>query len=224
MLYFLRARNQYPGARQLDSFVISSFLPLSTLQTSEPLRPILDLLQGTLLNSNQTLLYVLDFVPAVLQAYVNLITKHRYHVFVQPSSSTFAYDVFVSDKVRAAIRLGLVQILDLLTTVPIADNGLAVWKCRNELWGVIAAWGGYLETESAWSGLLDEEARRSEQALVASAGSATDSTQLEILRLLVRTLTTLETLDHDHARIGTAVMGWCLAVSYHYEPVRRQLI
>jgi hypothetical protein len=178
-------------------------------------------------------------LPQILRSFIAATHQSRYPLFTQPSSSKLPLDVFVAEKVRGSVRTALGQIMAFVGTaeegcMPSASTSTAnaalsptqvdllsaVWKCRQAIWEAIATWGGYVETEAAWGELVEAEARRAESVLMTHGGLKSEADDEGLAGKVLRTLVVLESLDHGRTRVGSEVLGWCLAVSpntrFHY--------
>ncbi|RSH86990.1 hypothetical protein EHS25_003478 [Saitozyma podzolica] len=141
----------------------------------------------------------LAFIPTVLTSFISHVTTHRY-ALNQPSSSKVPYDVFISNRVRAAIH-------DAVGASLAAVSAAAEpWPLREAIWSAVVAWGGYLET-TPWPCLANT--------------SAVAQTDLSPHALL--TLALLESLDHNTASI--TILDWLIAPppSLH-DPARSVLV
>ena len=155
----------------------------------------------------------LHVLPHLLQSFIEATHRARYELFTQSSSSRLSYDVFVAQKERDSVRLALAQAFEWMTVLESSEAPptlFAQWQCRCAVWQVISSWGGYLETEDAWSELVYTDARRVEAVLTTLGESSTDNEDLT--GQLLRTMATLEGLDHASAAVGSLVLGCSLAV------------
>ncbi|ORY31304.1 Urb2/Npa2 family-domain-containing protein [Naematelia encephala] len=135
------------------------------------------------------------FLPTLLDSYVHILQDKRYELFSQPSSSRVGFDIFVKDKERVAVRNATSSILSVLHN--------DAWGVRCDVWRLIEAWGGFLETDAAWYEMVETSAKQAAQSLQGSRSAR------DILNLL----DVLERLCHSAATIGTDTIGWCLASS-----------
>lgn len=145
----------------------------------------------------------LAFVVALFERYIVQLQCHRSSLFVQPSSSKLPFEIFVADRLRARVA----KSADSLLKTAIRVGRTERWPTVEEIWRIIASWGGYLETDPAFSALLQETSIIAQQTLTDEPSCAAP---------ILRTLVILENLDHAHTSITRETLGWCLAVSLNH--------
>ncbi|WVQ85973.1 hypothetical protein IAT38_008141 [Cryptococcus sp. DSM 104549] len=225
----------YPSLRPRLTDTLSHLIfHHSTLQTSEPLRPLFAAIEPSLSKPDVAQGALLS-LPPLFQSLISIYHTHRFSLFTQASSSKVPHDVFVSSKERDAVRSALEKTSAFfdgaeaqhLQVEPKGKPHWAgrtwIWQSRVGVWQAVAAWGGYMEREDAWSRLADGAARRAEGALstFANDGSAEATAYLGSV---LQTLATLEKLDHDQARIGPDVVRWCLAAPVAHHPIATTIL
>ena len=193
---------------------MSLLFPLPILQTANPLGPLLDAL-----GASTGIAAEIYSLPSLLRDLIASIQRYRYDLFNQPSTSRLPYDVFVADKLREQIGVALSQIFcwlnNIEATAESSANG-SIWSSRCAIWGVVLAWGGYLETDASWASLVEDQARQAGATLTILRTDITanqETANQETAEYVLQILTILERLDHRRASIGPAILGWCLAVS-----------
>lgn len=188
---YLSLRLSHPLIQSLDSIIVQYLLPWTSLVGSDPL----GFIPGTV---NPALV---SFLPCILREYILLLQRERYRIYNQPSSSREAIDVYLANRLRSSVCSVLTRCFEAIR--PLGESASAL-QGHADLWSQIEAWGGYLETEPDWRGLLERSS-----ALAQGALRNDDTARKVALELLV----VLETIDHQTAAIGPDVMEWCLAVS-----------
>ncbi|RSH81319.1 uncharacterized protein EHS24_008762 [Apiotrichum porosum] len=210
------------------------FFPIQTLQTIEPLKALL----GPLTPASPTADFApaLELVPHLFDAFVAATKQHRYTLYGRSANERTPIDVVVADKTRAAVIPALAACLELANSLedaalarPSSSAGVpplveAIWGAHLRLWDTLLTWGGYLETDERAGTLLAAEARRAASALSAYGASDVNATDEGLAGRILRTLDALERLDHDHAAIGTDVVGWCLASPARTHAAARALL
>ncbi|KAL7420823.1 hypothetical protein Q5752_004776 [Cryptotrichosporon argae] len=210
LLALAYAHLRHPALRPLLDAAASLLLPLPTLQTLDPLLPLL----ANLPDAAATL----HFVPVLLSTYISAVRTHRYALFSRASDAGPA-DVAVADRLRAAVAGALAQALDAFGTAQ--GRPEAEWDARRRTWEAVRDWGGYLETDDTGGRLVEAEASRAAAVLVSHAGRGDNA---GLAGSVLRTLDVLEGLDHTRAAIGPDVVGWCLASPAHTHGAARALL
>jgi len=174
-----------------DQVVFEKLFSWPALQSSDPFSHVVHAL-GPLSASTAYL------ISALFPAYVQAITVHRHQTFIQPLSNKVASEVYLADRVRKAVCAATGQALDYLS-----DERAETWDARAAVWLEVNKWGGYLESEQAWSDMVGAEKTKAETVLMSVEACRASS-------LVV--LEQLEHLDHHAANLDAGVVGWCLAV------------
>jgi hypothetical protein len=139
-------------------------------------------------------------MPKLLSCFICTIDRHKHSLYNQSSSSSkSSHDIFIAEQLGKTTA----QALDFALVSVGQSDGVHAWKCRSLLWETIAQWGGYVEGDARWTGLLDTTARQAEVALQ----------QIEHRQPILQTLATLEQLDHRTAAVGADTVSLALAVS-----------
>lgn len=174
---------------------------------------------------------MLAAVPHLFSAFVDSTLHNRYTLYGKTSSDR-PIDVIVADRVRNAIISGISACLDLVNHVEgqlKIDSGAApvlqaIWTARLSLWRRLQEWGGYLESNLTASDLVTKAARQASAALSQFGASEPNATDEGIAGPVLRTLTTLEQLDHDRTKLDTSVLAWCLASPPRVHVPARELL
>ena len=156
----------------------------------------------------------MNFLPDLLQNFIQHLSIHRYHQFGGSSDSKISYETLISQKLRQAVASAFSNVISVVEHCA-QNNDLSysattiLYSCRTRLWSVIRSWGGYLDTDQKWAYLLEEESRSAQNVLIQSRLHRSFDHYIPLLQ----TLELLERLDHDRANITSATIGWCLTVS-----------
>lgn len=187
--------------------IASLLFPSSVLQAGNAFKPVIDAFGSPSDPSPE-----LQLLPQLFQSYIAFIHRLRFELFDQPSSSRLSYDVFVANKVRSTVRDALLLALKWIGRLE-ADGPMfsaIAWAARHGLWSAIRTWGGYVETETAWGDIVQEQGRRGKEALVSNGFESPRSAESVLGVLLI-----LEELDHRNAGADLDLVGWCIAVCPH---------
>lgn len=151
-----------------------------------------------------------SYIPVaqhILRGYHAAIYRHRFQIFVQPTSSHVPHASYINEKLRAAVRraFGEIQIWASSIACKTLDARVAYWASKLECWQSISEWSSYLETDAEWSRMLAHDAESAKALLRENGGS-------RLLQVSLGVLLVLEDLDHAATALDTETLAWCIKV------------
>jgi hypothetical protein len=151
-----------------------------------------------------------QIIPRLLDALHSSVHKHRYDIFIQPTSSKTPYQTYINGKMRAMLcsAIGEAQtVLSSITAGSSADSATH-WACHRDIWRCVISWGTYLETDEGWKTLLARDVKHAKTLLQGRP-------ETDVVGVALSFLTSAEELDHGVASLEASTLAWCLAVSSH---------
>lgn len=146
------------------------------------------------------------FIPRLLSGLESAVRKHRFDIFIQPTTSKIAYQTYINGKTRSLLCNAIGETQVLLASIEAQDLLESKWKCRRDVWQCVASWGVYVETAETWRQLLSEDVARAEDFIV-------NRPNVSLIGAVLSFLTTAEELDHKIAHVDATTLAWCLTVS-----------